>query len=236
MRSSVAPIAHGRPELSTGLYRGVVRRLLPLLLALAVLQPVTAQPAGAATPYTWTSRTIDAALAKRMQYSWRPGCPVPLRDLRYMTMTFVGFDGQPHTGQMVVHADAVTTVARVFGKLYAARFPMRHVRLVDDYQGSDDRSTAGDNTSAFNCRRVEGSSRWSQHAYGRAIDVNPLENPYVSGSHVDPPAGAPYAKRTPYRRGMVEGTVVDAFRAQGWGWGGSFRTTKDYQHFSRTGT
>ncbi len=209
-----------------------MRRLLPLLLFFGILLPTHAE---AATPYRWTSKPIDAAMAQRMHYSWRAGCPVPLRDLRFMTMTFLGFDGQPHTGQMVVHADAVGAVARIFQKLYVANFPVAHLRLVDDYHGSDDESMAGNNTSAFNCRRVEGSTSWSLHAYGRAIDINPIQNPYVRGSYVDPPAGRPYATRTPYRKGMVNRTVIDAFAAQGWGWGGNFRTAKDYQHFSRGG-
>ena len=210
-----------------------MRRLLPVLVALAVLAPA---PAHAATPYRWTSRTIDAALAKRMQTSWHAGCPVALKDLRYMTMTFVGFDGQPHTGEMVVHADAVNVVARVFKKLYDGGFPLHRMHLVDSYGGDDDRSMAAGNTSAFNCRRVEGSTSWSQHAYGRAIDINPVENPYVHSGTVDPPAGKPYVARSPYRRGMVNQLVIDAFAVQGWGWGGSFRSSKDYQHFSRSGT
>ncbi len=210
-----------------------MRRLLPLVLLLGFLLPTPS--AQAATPYRYTSKPIDAPLAQRMQYSYRAGCPVPLRDLRFMTMTYLGFDGQPHTGQMVVHADQVPSVARIFQKLYTASFPLRRMRLIDDYRGSDDASMAADNTSGFNCRTVEGSSSWSQHAYGRAIDINPIENPYVRGSYVDPPAGKPYATRSPYRKGMVNRLVVDAFAAQRWGWGGTFRTAKDYQHFSRSG-
>ena len=209
-----------------------MRRLLVLLLLLAFSLPA---PARAATPYRWTSQPIDAAIAARMQYTYRAGCPVALRDLRYMTISYIGFDGGGHQGQMVVHADAVATVARVFQKLYVAGFPLRRMRLVDAYKGSDDASMADDNTSAFNCRKVQGSSSWSEHAYGRAIDINPVENPYVHGGTVDPPAGRPYVRRTPYRKAMVNRTVIDAFAAQHWGWGGSFRNSKDYQHFSRSG-
>ena len=209
-------------------------RRLPILLLLVAGLVLPAVPAEAAG-YRWTSRSIDATTAQRMQYSYRAGCPVPLRDLRLMTLTFIGFDGAPHTGEMVVHADAVNAVATVFGKLYSARFPVRMMRLVDAYKGSDDASMAADNTSAFNCRKVDGTTRWSQHAYGRAIDLNPIENPYVRGSTVEPPAGRPYATRSPLRKGMVTSAVVEAFRVQGWGWGGNFRYSKDYQHFSRTG-
>jgi hypothetical protein len=213
----------------------VLRRLLPLLLLTAVLLPDAA--ARAETPYRWTAKPIDGATAKRMHTSYRAGCPVPLRDLRYMTMRYVDFAGRPQTGEMVVHADSVPKVARVFGKLYAQRFPIRRMRMVDDFDGSDDRSMAADNTSAFNCRRVEGSSSWSMHAYGRAIDVNPVENPYVfSSGRVEPPAGKPYAKRSPARKGMVTRGVVEAFKAEQWGWGGYFTSSKDWQHFSSTGT
>ena len=209
-----------------------MKRLLVPLLLLLVLLPVPAAEAAPLPAYRYTAKGIDAALAKRMQPSWRPGCPVPLRDLRYLTMSYVGFDGAAHTGEMVVHRDTAVKVVRVFYAHYTARFPVRRMRLVDDYAGSDDRSMAADNTSAFNCRRVEGSTSWSLHAYGRAIDLNPVENPYVRGSYVDPPAGRPYATRTPYRQGMVSGPCVQRFAAQGFGWGGSFRNSKDYQHFS----
>ncbi|MCW2499567.1 MAG: hypothetical protein JWN87_1243 [Frankiales bacterium] len=212
----------------------MLRRLLPLLLLLAVLLP--AAPAQAATPYRWTAKPIDAATAKRMHTSYRAGCPVPLRDLRYLTMTYVDFAGKPQTGEMVVHADVARNVARAFGKLYAQHFPLRRMRLVDDFGGSDDRSMAADNTSAFNCRKVSGTSSWSMHAYGRAVDISPVENPYVFPSgKVEPPAGKPYAKRSPARKGMVTRGVVEAFKAEGWGWGGYFKNAKDWQHFSRNG-
>ncbi|MDH3707037.1 MAG: M15 family metallopeptidase, partial [Acidimicrobiia bacterium] len=93
------------------------------------------------------------------------------------------------------------------------------------------------NTSAYNCRTVAGTSTWSQHAYGRAVDINPLVNPWVQGNVVDPPEGAPYVIRDPAVAGLiVPGDVVTgAFAAIGWGWGGTWTSTKDYQHFSATG-
>jgi hypothetical protein len=105
---------------------------------------------------------------------------------------------------------------------------------VSAYGGDDDRSMAADNTSAFNCRFVGGTTRWSMHAYGEAIDVNPVENPYVRGSAVSPPAGRAYLDRARERKGMAvaNGVLVRAFAAVGWKWGASFG---DYQHFSTTG-
>jgi hypothetical protein len=113
------------------------------------------------------------------------------------------------------------------------------MRLVDAYGAEDHRSMAADNTSAFNCRFVAGSDGvWSEHAYGRALDLNPLENPYVTESgYVSPPAGAPFADRSRHRRGMVHhgGPVVASFARVGWEWGGNWPWPKDYQHFSASG-
>ena len=132
---------------------------------------------------------------------------------------------------------AARDVLSVFRKLYAARFPIRRLRLVEAYKGSDDASMAADNTSGFNCRFVSGSRRWSQHAFGLAIDANPLENPFVHGGRVRAPAGRRYLRRSDVEPGMVApGDVVNrAFGAIGWSWGGRW-SSPDYQHFSATGT
>ena len=113
------------------------------------------------------------------------------------------------------------------------------MELIDRYGGDDHRSMAHDNTSAFNCRVVAGTDRWSRHAYGDAIDINPRENPYVSGSHVSPPEGAPYADRSDKRKGMIfrNDVVTNSFeRIIGWEWGGLWPNPTDYQHLSATGT
>ena len=213
---------------------------LVAITAAALLLPLLTSGHGAATRaqaaglpgFTYSVRTIDSTLATRMRFSWRPGCPVALRDLRYLRMTYLGFDGAAHRGEMVVHRTAVPKVVSVFRRVYDARFPVYRMRLVDDYRGSDDASMAANNTSAFNCRRTSGGTAWSQHSYGRAIDVNPVQNPYFSGGVVEPPAGKPYATRSPLRKGMVTWTVRDAFADIGWYWGGQWRYSKDYQHFS----
>lgn len=170
-----------------------------------------------------------------MRHSYRPGCPVPLSELRYLRLRHWAFDGGPKIGELVVHEDAVPAISAAFTKLYAQQFTIRQMRLVDDYGGSDDGSVAADNTSAFNCRTVAGTSRWSQHSYGRAVDINPVENPYVSGSEVSPAAAEAYARRSPLRRGMIGTDAVAAFRSQGWEWGGFWSSVKDYQHFSSNG-
>jgi hypothetical protein len=110
---------------------------------------------------------------------------------------------------------------------------------VDEYGGDDDASMAADNTSSFNCRAAVGSTdgHWSMHAYGKAIDVNPCENPYVYSGKVEPPNCAKYANRSRTDKGMAKsgGTLVRAFAAHGWEWGGNWSSSKDYQHFSTNG-
>ena len=170
--------------------------------------------------------------------SWRPGCPVALRDLRLLTASHWGFDGRRRTGRLVVHETAASALREVFRRLYAARFPIRKMVPIDAYAGSDFRSIEADNTSAFNCRRATGSSSWSEHAYGRAIDVNPIENPYVDNRRVYHVASRPYIARRPVRPGMAVrgGRLVEAFRSVGWGWGGYWSgSVRDYQHFSARG-
>jgi len=169
--------------------------------------------------------------------SWRPGCPVPLRDLRLLTLSHRRFDGTSRVGRLIVHESAARDLVGVFRKLYRAGFPIRRMVPVDAYGGSDFRSIEADNTSAFNCRYVEGTRRWSEHAYGRAIDVNPIENPYVSGGSTSHRASVSYVDRSRRRPGMAYegGALVRAFDAIGWGWGGRWTTVQDYQHFSASG-
>lgn len=158
--------------------------------------------------------------------------------MRLLTVPYWGFDGASRTGELVVHRDVAAEVESVFRALYEARFPIERMELVDVYGGNDDASMTANNTSAFNCRPITGGGRWSQHSYGRAIDINPLQNPYVyrDGSVIDP-AAAPYTDRSRQDPGMIHAgdVVVNAFAGIGWSWGGNFTSTKDYQHFSESG-
>jgi hypothetical protein len=171
--------------------------------------------------------------------SWHAGCPVGPASLRLLRISYVGFDGRAHRGALVVNRGVTSEVTSVFRTLYRARFPIRRMRPISYYGGSDDRSAAADNTSGFNCRYAvaSGPKRWSVHAYGEAIDVNDVENPYLEGGRVIPPAGAAYRDRSRYRPGMAVagGVLVRAFAAVGWRWGGRWAATPDYQHFSKTG-
>ncbi|MEY2570971.1 MAG: hypothetical protein QOE63_1321 [Acidimicrobiaceae bacterium] len=171
--------------------------------------------------------------------SWHAGCPVGPDQLRLLSVTYWGFDGAAHQGQLVVNVTAVGALRSVFQQLLAAQFPVRKVVTIDAYGGSDDLSAADDNTSAFNCReavRSDGVHAWSVHAYGLAIDVNDVENPYVDGDTIIPPNGADYVDRSNVRPGMaVPGNPLNAaFASIGWGWGGGW-STPDYQHFSYNG-
>jgi hypothetical protein len=154
-------------------------------------------------------------------------------------MSYFGFDGQPHVGTMVVAAAVTSAVLTVFGTLYSERFPIREMEPEDAFGGSDPSSMAADNTSGFNCRYAvaPGAPQWSVHAYGEAIDVNPVENPYFEGGVWQPSAGAAYANRSDVRPGMAVagGELVEAFASVGWQWGGRWSSSPDYQHFSATG-
>src|ERR671915_525343 len=207
--------------------------LAPALAAVAL--SAAAESAAAPVP-RFTSEVTPVRWAD-LRHSYRGGCPVGPAELRTVRLTYWGFDGRTHTGKLVVHRRVTADVVAVFRKLYAARFPIRRMVPVSAYRGSDDASMAADNTSAFNCRFVGGTTRWSMHAYGEAIDINPVENPYVQGARVSPPAGRRYLDRSRRRPGMVvEGdAVVRAFAAVGWRWGGRWTGSKDYQHFSTTG-
>jgi len=187
-----------------------------------------------------TAARIDAATRERMVgSSWRAGCPVPLRNLRYLRLNHRDFDGRVRRGELVVHEDHAGRVLRAMERVWQGRFPMARMRLVDDYGADDDRSMAANNTSAFNCRSVVGRSGvWSQHSYGWALDINPVQNPFVlSDGTVLPPAGEAYVDRARRRPSMIHrGDVVfRAFAGIGWEWGGDWSSSKDYQHFSATG-
>jgi D-alanyl-D-alanine carboxypeptidase len=209
----------------------IVGSLASLLAAIVMTGPVSATSPPAFTAKVGPTRWVD------IRSSWRGGCPVHHSRLRLLRLAYWGFDGNRHVGRLVVHRRVARDVVTVFRTLYTARFPIRRMVPVSAYGGSDDASMAADNTSGFNCRFVSGTTRWSMHAYGLAIDVNPVENPYVSGARVRPPAGGRYLDRALRRPGMaVEGGVlVRAFDAVGWKWGGGWSGSSDYQHFSTNG-
>lgn len=216
-------------------------RRLSILLAVCLLLSVgVATGIGATRIPAFRAQVRALTPAERADMTprvWRRGCPVPLEGLRHVSLPYIGFGGRARRGALVVNASVATEVVAAFRDLYRARVPIRRMRPIQAYGGDDFASIEADNTSAFNCRPATGSRNWSQHAYGLAIDINPIENPYVSGGRTSHRASAPYLDRSRVRPDMaVEGgALVRAFDARGWGWGGRWSGIKDYQHFSSSG-
>lgn len=173
--------------------------------------------------------------------SYKGGCPVSLEDLRYVTLTYKDFNHNDQQGELVVHKDVAGEVVKIFETLYEAGYPIRQMRLVSDFGGNDWQSIEADNTSAFNCRNATGSKKFSRHSFGKAIDINPLENPYVfTNGHTSHKVSKKYLRRVhqkdtaPDRAVLLQNDkAVKLFQKYGWQWGGEFRGEKDYQHFQK---
>ena len=194
---------------------------------------VLAPPAGEAFVAT-VAPVPDEVLARS---TWSPTCPVGRADLRYVTVSFWGFDERPHTGELLVHAEVADGVVGVFRRLHAERFPIEEMRITRADELDAHPTGDGNNTGAFVCRPSRGTATWSDHAFGRAVDINPFHNPYLKGEVVLPELASAYADRLQLRPGMiVAGDVVTAaFADLGWGWGGTWRSSKDPMHFSVSG-
>ncbi|GGZ96335.1 hypothetical protein GCM10010371_65420 [Streptomyces subrutilus] len=223
-------------------------RLAAVLLAAALCASGTSCDVSSSTarlraaapvdPAATLSASVSAVPPETLGATHREGCPVPPDLLRLVRMNHWGFDGKVHQGELVVHRDAVEPLLRVFGKAFEARFPIRRMRVMAAYGGDDDRAMADDNTSAFNCRQVTGDpGRRSRHAWGDAVDINPVENPYVDiHGTIHPANGRSHLDREPDRPGTIhaDSVLTSAFRAEGWYWGGRW-SNPDYQHFSADG-
>jgi hypothetical protein len=211
-------------------------RILAVIAGLVLSLTAPALVAAEEPTYSFTVSTLDDATKKAMTGPvWRKGCPIRLEDLRAIDLTYWGFDGQVHSGRLVVHVFWAPSIGKAFGELFAAKFPIERMEPIEAYGGSDDRSVIANNTSAFNCRNVAGTKRWSRHAYGLAIDINPKQNPFVAanGTVMDP-AARRYIDRSLNEPGMIKkgDVVVRAFTEMGWIWGGNWKRSKDYQHVS----
>ena len=177
--------------------------------------------------------------------SWKKGCPVPLEDLRYLQIKHWDFEGKTKTGELIVHAEVAQNVVSIFEELYAIKYPVYQMKLVSKFKGNDWQSIEADNTSALNCRSITGNKKkWSNHAYGKAIDINPIENPYISRTgYISHKASAPFRKRKHLNtRGHEDKAMIThgdkalkIFQKHGWTWGGDWHPVKDYQHFEYLG-
>jgi hypothetical protein len=201
--------------------------------------PATSAPSTTNAPVQTFAASVAGLAAADLPHTWRPGCPVSPAELRMIRLSYWGFDNRPHSGAIVVNAGVVGGVIAVFRDLYEHRFPIMEMVPQDAYGGNDNAAAAADDTSGFNCRYAvaPGPPQWSAHAYGQAIDVNDVQNPYLEGATIIPPAGAAYLDRSNVRPGMAAagGELVDAFARIGWSWGGRWTASPDYQHFSSTG-
>jgi hypothetical protein len=209
------------------------------VIRLAALTLALAAPAPFQSSIQPLSPTVRTQLKSEF---WHVGCPVPLSQLRVLSVSTWGFDRRVYTGQLVVNQTAARPLAKVFRQLYALRFPIRHMRLAEVYGPKSGRPADEDVSGSFECRKAvpspcgSGTGNWSNHAYGLAVDLNPTENPYVGCGRTRKRASLPYLKRSRLRPGMVTPAVVRAFASIGWGWGGSWSgPTKDYMHFSWNG-
>jgi D-alanyl-D-alanine carboxypeptidase len=203
----------------------------------AALASSAAAPSSASAPAPPAGATVEPLTAAELGASWRPGCPVEPEQLRRVGIDHIGFDGQPHRGELIVSEDLVPEVVAIFEQLYRLGYPVEKIRTVDHYSDADDELSMEDNnTSAFNCRLIPGTSQWSPHAYGRAIDLNTLLNPclYASG-YFEPQNAAPYLDRSRTDPGLLHNgdPAVRVFTDRGWRWGGEWTAPLDYQHFER---
>jgi len=193
--------------------------------------------------YRSSISAINPQIKQRMTEgnSWKKGCPIPLKDLRYLRVKHIDFRGNEMMGEIIVHKDAAREVTEIFEELYIMDYPIKKMKLVSDYNGNDWQSIESDNTSAFNCRNATGSRQWSKHSYGKAVDINPTENPYISRSdHISHKDSSIYRKRVhqapTYADKAIllkQDQVVQLFKKYGWEWGGDWPGVKDYQHFSK---
>lgn len=167
--------------------------------------------------------------------SWRddPRCP-RFEDLALLHLPYRNMSGQDRMGELVISRDVADAVLWVFARLHTNGFPIARMERIDHYGGDDNRSMAANNCSGFNFRLVEGTDRLSNHALGRAIDINPVQNPWVRGDRVDPEAGRAFLDRDQNVPGLVRSPspVIDAFAAIGWEWGGDWEPYQDYHHFA----
>ncbi|EET61812.1 fibronectin type III domain protein [Marvinbryantia formatexigens DSM 14469] len=183
---------------------------------------------------------IPAAVKKRMMgKSYRTNSHIKLSDLRYVRVLYYDYNGKIKSGELVVNRKIAKKTVKVFYELYQIKYPIQKMVLVDNYGGSDEKSMSANNTSAFNYRTISGSRSLSNHAYGMAIDLNPMVNPYVKNGRVSPANGKLYKERNvskcrgKYKKNMIHKNdkVYKIFKKYGFTWGGDWSSPKDYQHF-----
>ncbi len=175
----------------------------------------------------------DKTFERMYGVSYRIGCPVEREELRYLRLLHTGFDGETHIGELVCNEALAEDFVDIFHKLYQASYPIQQMRLIDEYGADDEWSMEENNTSCFCFRPVEGTKHLSQHAYGLAIDINPLYNPYITSRGYEPSNAGDYVDRSadiPYKIDEND-LCYQLFKEKGYTWGGDWESVKDYQHF-----
>lgn len=208
----------------------------------------TADPATTTTTSPTTTTTTSTTLPPVFEYtiepvtrqvvwaSWRDECPLHFEELSLLTLTYWNFDGDVAQGQLAINNAVAAEIVTAFEGLFEIGFPIERIELVDEYGGDDKAAMRANVTSGFNCRFVDGTDRWSNHAFGLAVDINPLINPWAREGNVLPLEGEPYTDRALTLPGMINigDTPIEIFADVGWTWGGVWQSA-DYMHFSRPG-
>lgn len=218
--------------------------LAPFATSMPTTTIITATTVAPTTSTTMTSTTMSPAFEATIEpvtedivwATWREDCPLHFSALSLLTMTYWTADGTVATGQMTINSSVAGDVVTAFGQLFEMRFPIERMALVDDYNGDDKAAMAANVTSGFNCRFVDGTERWSNHAFGLAVDINPLVNPWVRDETALPIAGAAYIDREMALPGMIHvgDDIIAVWEGVGWSWGGTWQSP-DYMHFSQPG-
>ncbi|ELS04938.1 hypothetical protein Xen7305DRAFT_00046740 [Xenococcus sp. PCC 7305] len=180
---------------------------------------------------------------KMINVTWRDNrkCPIQLEELVMLEVNHWDYEREVVKGTLIVHRDVAKPLSEVFKELFDIKFPIQSMLPAYEFDGDDIKSMKANNTSAFNCRLVEDARKWSQHAYGKAVDINPLFNPYIKGDVTLPESGRQYEARTCNEPNNYPGMicvgspVIKEFEKIGWKWGGYWNSLKDYQHFSQNG-
>ncbi len=184
----------------------------------------------------FTAQMIPDIVFTRMEgISFGEECTTSRDDLRYLRLLHTGFDGETYIGEMVCHKDIASDLLDIFYELYQEKYPIEKIRLVDEYSGDDELSMEDNNSSCFNFRPVAGTKHLSNHAYGKAVDINPLYNPYITSSGYTPVNAGDYVDRdadNPYKIDEDD-LCYKLFIKKGFSWGGNWNSVKDYQHFEK---
>ena len=187
-------------------------------------------------------KTIDENYAKTMEnISYHKNCPVPINDLRIVNIKYLDFNKTVSYGDLIVHKDVAFEVSEIFEELFKINYPIQQIIPIEKYNGDDFESIEANNTSAFNCRKAEASKKYSKHSFGKAIDINPIQNPYVykdgTSSHKESKEfiTREFSDDTAQSRAVLlaNSKAVLIFKKYDWKWGGDWKNIKDYQHFQK---